>query len=356
MRDRLLEKTKTLMSLKGVSGHETEVVRFLKDRLSEYADSVEVDALGNIFALKKGKGKGPRFLLAAHSDEIGAVVRYIDDSGFIRFEKIGGVLDSLLVGRKVRVGQVFGVVGVRPGHYQTPEERRQVPSADSMYIDVGASSRQEVEALGIEIGTPITYEDQMSVFSDGNRFCGAALDDRAGCAVLWEVLEQVADGDFGGEFWAVVTVQEEVGLRGASVTAERVRPDFALALDTIPCGGTPDVNKSQLHTDIGKGPVFSFVSGAGGRAPVPPKIRKILVDTAEKHNLPYQPMIFRGGNNDSSAMQLAAEGIAAGSVTLPRRYSHSPVEMADLRDLETATKLLVAIVREMNGFGDFSFL
>lgn len=356
MREHLWKKLKRLTEIPGVSGHETAVVRFLRDAVREHSDTVEVDALGNVFALRKGRAEGPRLLVAAHSDQIGAVVRYIDPRGFLRIERIGGTLDSLLVGRKVRVGDVFGVIGVKAGHYQTAEEKTKVPSTDQLYVDVGVDSREEAEALGISIGTPITYDDQLSLFADGRRFCGAGVDDRAGCAVLWHLLEMVADDDFGGELWAVFTTQEEIGLRGAGVAAERVKPDFALALDTIPCGGTPDVSENQLHTGIGQGPVFAFISGPGGRTPVPPKIREILVSAAERHNIPYQPMVFSGGNNDASSMQLAAEGIAAGSITLPRRYSHSPVEMGDLDDMTATARLLEVIVREMKDYDGFSFV
>ncbi|MFP4200311.1 MAG: M42 family peptidase, partial [Clostridia bacterium] len=185
---------------------------------------------------------------------------------------------------------------------------------------------------------------------------GAGLDDRAGCAVSWQTLEEVGDGDFGGEFWVVFTVQEEVGLRGAGVAATRVSPDFALALDTIPCGGTPDVRPDQLHTDIGRGPVFAMVSGQRGQFAAHPRLRQILLDAAQKCQAPYQPMVFAGGNNDASSIQIAGTGVAAASVTLPRRYSHSPVEMGDLRDMVAATNIITTVVRDMETFGDFSFV
>ncbi len=356
MKENLLKKLKKLTELSGVSGHETEVVRFLRDQLGKIADEIEIDAMGNVFALKRGNQDGPRFMLAAHSDQIGAVVRWIDDDGFLRFERVGGTLNSLLVGRKVRVGDVFGVIGVKPGHYQTAEEKKQVPSTEELYIDVGAESREEARQLGVEIGTPVTYDDELSIFADGNHFCGAGVDDRAGCAVMWQLLEEVAGGNFAGELWAVATVQEEVGLRGAGVAAERVKPDFALALDTIPCGGTPDVSKSQLHLEIGKGPVFALVSGPRGRAAAPPVIRNLLIDTAQKHEVPHQPVIFNGGNNDAASIQQAVKGIPAGSVTLPRRYSHSPVEVGDIRDMQATVDLLKAIVNEMSEVDNFKFI
>ncbi|MFO8060978.1 MAG: M42 family metallopeptidase [Bacillota bacterium] len=357
MKEHLWSKLERLTGLQGVSGHETPVIEFLQSELRPLVDSVEVDPLGNVLMTRAGSREGPRLLIAAHSDQIGAVVRYADDDGFLRLERIGGILNSLLVGRKVRVGDVFGVIGVKAGHYQTPEDRRRVPETQDLYVDIGVDSREAAEDLGVTVGTPVTYDDQLSLFADGHRFAGAGVDNRAGCAVLWQVLQELKDDDFGGQLCAAFTVQEETGLRGAGAAAERIRPDFALALDTIPCGGTPDVGRDLLHTEIGRGPVFALVSGPGGRAPVPPKIRRILLSTAEKHGIPHQPVIFSGGNNDAAAMQLAGGGIAAGSITIPRRYSHSPVEMADLRDLEHTTQLLTAVVREMEEYGrDFSFV
>ncbi|MFP4200724.1 MAG: M42 family peptidase, partial [Clostridia bacterium] len=191
MKETLREKTAQLMMIPGISGHEGHVVKFLRDRLEGLADEVFVDSLGNLFALRRGARPGPRFMLAAHTDQLGAVIRYIDPNGFLRFEKVGGVLDSLLLGRKVSVGGVPGIIGVKPGHYQTEEEKRTVPKPEQMFIDVGAESDEGVRELGITIGTPVTYWDEMTVMEGGNRFAGAGLDDRAGCAVSWQTLEEV---------------------------------------------------------------------------------------------------------------------------------------------------------------------
>ncbi len=356
MRDDLWVKMTQLAEIPGVSGQEQAVVHFLWDELAGRADAAEIDSLGNVYIRREGRRPGPEMLVAAHSDQIGAAVKYVDKAGFLRMERVGGTLDALLVGRKVRVGSVPGVVGVKPGHYQSDEERRTVPDTDQLYVDVGADNQDEVYDMGIQIGTQITYDDQLSRMADGNRFAGAAVDDRAGCAVLWQLLEEMVSADFGGTLWAVFTVQEEVGLRGAGVAAEYIQPDFGIALDTIPCGGTPDVKDRQLHTRIGEGPVLALAAGRRCSAPMHPAVRDLLISAAEDNGIPYQPMIFSGGNNDAAAMQIAADGIPAGSVTLPRRYSHSPVEMADLRDLEATTNLLHAVTERMEEKDQFSFL
>lgn len=356
MANSLLEKLQRMVTIQGIAGQEQEIVSFLIGELEGTVDLLEVDSLGNVMAMKQGKRPGPRFLVAAHSDQIGAVIRYIDPRGFVYFEKVGGVLDSLLLGRKVLVGNVPGVVGVKPGHYQTEKEKTTIVPSDDMYIDIGVDTREEAEKLGLAPGTPITYADSLTLLQDGKRFAGAAVDNRAGCSVLWQVLENIADGNFGGEFWGVFTVQEEVGLRGAGVAATRIKPDFALALDTIPCGGTPDVGEKEMPTEIGKGPVFPLVSGRQGTFSMHPKIKEILISTAQNKGIPYQCTVFNRGNNDASSMEIAGNGIPAGAITLPRRYSHSPVEMGDLRDMESTTILLESMVRDMDGYGDMTFI
>lgn len=347
MLDLLRQKLESLTQIPGVSGHEIPIVRYLMEVLPPSVDALEVDAMGNVMTRTSGNRPGPQLMLAAHSDQIGAVVSHIDDTGFLRFNKVGGTLDALLLGRKVRVGEIPGIIGVKPGHYQTREEREKVVPASKMYIDVGCQNAEAVRALGIEVGSPVTYQDSLTFLQNGHQFAGAGVDNRVGCAVLWQVLERIADGDFGGTLWGVFTAQEEVGLKGAGVAAHRIQPDFALAIDTVPCGGTPDVNPNQLPTDIGLGPVFPWVTGSRGQFSTPPQIRKQLLETANAHDIPHQIMIFAGGGNDASTMQLAGDGIPSGSITLPRRYSHSPVEMGDLHDMVNAVKLIDAIVREM---------
>lgn len=355
MKDQLVEKLQNIIGIPAVSGQESLLVDYLAKQLAAKG-VVIIDGIGNLNIKIKGRTSGPKLLIAAHLDQIGAVVKYIDEQGFIYFEKIGGTLESLLLARKVRVENINGVIGVKPGHYQTALEKSQVPTIDQMYIDIGVNSKQEVEALGIEIGSPITYHDQLMFFQNQNLFAGAAVDNRAGCAVLWQVIENVADQNFGGELNAVFTVQEEVGLRGAGVAAFNLQADFALALDTIPCGGTPDIKVSELNTQLGQGPVLANVSGRGGVFSSHPQLKQILKNTAAKNKIPYQLTVFSGGNNDASAMAIAGRGTPAASVTIPRRYSHSPVEMADLSDLKNTTMLLEQIVRDMAKFPPLSFI
>lgn len=344
----LFEKLIKLTSLPGVSGQETQVSEFLKNEMAKISNDCFIDDIGNVFALFKGTRPGPRLFISAHTDQIGMCVKYIDEKGYIYFEKIGGLTDALVCARKVKIGPVKGVTGIRPGHYQTPEERTRVIPSDKLYIDVGAETRDDVTSMGIRIGDQITFDDEITIFNDGYKYAGAAVDDRAGCAVLWQLAYMLENRDFAGEVYLGFTVSEEVGLRGAYIAANRIKPDMAIAVDTIPCGGTPDTDEREISSKIGRGPVFAWVTGKGGTFSVPAKMKKMLLKNAIENNIPYQEMVFCAGDNDASSMQMAGSGILSASIAIPRKYSHSPVETGDIRDLDHIIKLLYSIIYNMD--------
>lgn len=356
MKEQLKKLLSELTSFHSVSGAEEDVVRYLKRELSRVCGDVVIDSMGNIFAVKDSGKAGPKVMIAAHSDEIGAIVRSVEKDGFLRLEKIGGTLDPLLVGRKVWAGGHLGVIGVKAGHLQTEKERTEVKKASDLYIDVGAQSREEVLRMGIDIGTPVAYNSPLEFFTNGDRFCGKAIDDRLGCAVLLELMRQSSPP--AGKLVGVMTVQEEVGLKGATVAAFKVNPTFAIALDTMPCGDTPDVNfQKELPVGIGLGPTFQWLSGAAGRGfLVIPSMKKFLVETAQREGVTYQATAFPGGNTDATAIRLVREGIPVGVIALPRRYSHSPVEVGDINDAVGALKILKGVVARMGEDLDWSFV
>lgn len=357
MKEALLSLLRELTAIDAPSGFEGPVVRRMRELLTPLADEVSVDRMGNLYAVRKGAGPGPTLMITAHSDEIGAIVKSIEPSGFIRFDKVGGTVDSLLIGRMVRINGHLGVVGVKAGHLMTEKERSSILPHTQMYIDVGAKDADEVKALGIRVGDPIAYESELKFFANGDRFAGKAVDDRIGCAVLVALFRELQHVSFAGTLVGVVTVQEEVGLRGATVSAFKVNPTMAIALDTMPCGDTPDVNfHRELPVGIGRGPAFQVMSGGGARGIlVSPVMKRLLIETAEREGLPYQVTTFTGGNTDASAMHLVREGIPSGVVALPRRYSHSPVEMGDINDTLAALKLLKSFVQHMGDGIDWNF-
>lgn len=347
----IYSKLEHLVEIDGVAGFEGPVAAEIRDMLGNWPDEVHCDALGNLLALRKGTADGPSLMLAAHMDEIGLAVSHIEEGGFLRFEKIGGVTNSTLPGRQVRVGSHQGIVGVKPGHYQESSDQTSMPAHHDMFIDLGVDSREDVERLGVKVGDPVVFVSPLRAMAGGHRVSGKAVDNRLGCAVLLQLAEELETASPEGDLWLAFTVQEEVGLRGAQTAAYRLKPDYAIAVDTIPCGGTPDVPEHRAPTRIGKGPVLTFINQGTGRGHfMHPVIKKALVDEAERKELPYQPYLFYAGSNDATSMHLVRDGIPSGSVCIPRRYSHSPVEMADLRDAVTTTHLLEALVLNLKDY------
>lgn len=352
----LKETLRALTALDGVAGQETAVVRSLRDRLMPLADEVTVDRMGNVAATVRG-GAGPHLVIAAHSDEIGGLVTAIEPDGKIRFAKNGGVVETLLVGRKVRVGGVPGIVGVKAGHLQRPDEQRTVPPVRDLYIDVGYDTAAEVAVLGIGIGAPITYDAPLDELTNGDRVYGKAVDNRISCAILIHLLERLRGTKLGGTLTCAIAVQEEVGLRGAQVLAYRLHPDYIIVMDTMPAGDTPEMRPAQdANVRIGAGPVIRLMAGGGGAGHLmPPQMVRLMLHAATQAGIPVQPVVLAGANTDAATMHLARGGIPVGVINVPRRYSHSPVEMLDLNDAAHALLLAEAIVKGL-GTHDLEFL
>jgi len=262
------------------------------------------------------------------------------------------------LGRKVRINGHLGVIGVKAGHLQSPEERTKVVSANNLYIDMGVDSDQEIADMGIRIGDAIVYDSMLESMTNTDRVVGKAIDDRIGCAVLVKLFERLQGVELQGDLYAVITVQEEVGLRGATVATFKLNPDYAIALDTIPSGDTPDINTlKELPIRIGQGPVFPLLAGGGARGNIMHRgFKNFLIDTAEKHGIPYQLATFSGGTTDISSIHLSREGIVSGAITMPRRYSHSPVELLDLNDAVNVLALLEHIATDLSALRQISFL
>lgn len=349
-KSRLCDELRELAAIDAVSGHEGPVIEWLRERMAPLVDRLEIDAMGNIYAARDGQG--PHLMVSAHSDEIGALVSAIEPDGFIRFTPVGGMSEMLLVGRKVRVGGRRGVVGVRAGHLLSPQEARTVPEAGELYIDLGFDSREAVEALGITIGDGITWQSEVEPVANANRVVGKGIDNRIGCLMVLELLRALHGRDIPCTLTVVVAVQEEVGLKGARVAAEHVRPDGALVVDTVPCADTPDSRQVRTFpVTLGAGPVFQTSSGPRGSGYLMPEtVRQFLIDVAEREDIPYQLATFSFGNTDAGAVYTAARGIPTAVATIPRRYSHSPVEMLDLDDAVATLRLCQAVVEHAGSF------
>lgn len=340
-----------LTALDGISGHERQVVEHLRRAMEPLADRVEVDALGNLYATRSG-GDGPHLMVSAHSDEIGALVSAVEEDGFLRLQPVGGMTEVVMAGRKVRVRGHRGVIGVRPGHLQSRQESRTVPAAEDLYLDLGLQSADAVRALGVRVGDQITWESELAPTANPDRLVGKAVDNRVSCLILLELLRSLRESDLPGPLTAAVAVQEEVGMKGARIAAEHVRPDVALVVDTVPCADTPDGR--HIHSfpvRLGGGPVFQVSSGGEGSGFLMPEpVRDFLVHVAEEESIPYQLAAFAYGNTDASGVYVSARGIPTAVATIPRRYSHSPVEMLDLNDALATLDLCKAVVHRVNEF------
>ncbi len=356
MKQRLKDLTRELSALPGVSGNEAPIVKVLAEKMTGLADELTVDRHGNVIAVKHGSSDGPKLMIAAHSDIIGCIVRSVDEAGFLRLFAVGGVIDALLVGRKVLVNDVPGIIGARPGHIQSDAEKRVVTPLADLYVDLGVRSAAEVANLGITIGSPVRYLSSVEEMANSDLLCGAYIDNRLSCAILLETIAGLPS-DFAGSVHAVINVHEETGFRGAKMTAYAVHPDVAIALDTTPGAGTPDVNfYRELPLDIGRGPVFQVASQGGGAGfSSHPAVLQWLIDSADSAGRDYQLAALPNANTDAAIIHMARDGIPTGALTISRRYSHSPVELIDLNDAEAAVQILLQAVSTLGDL-DLSFI
>jgi len=321
----------------GPSGYEHEVREILKSELESGWDEAYVDSMGNLIAsFAKGKS-GPRAMIAAHMDEVGLIVDFIDDDGYLRFKKVGGIDDRILPATRVRVGpkKTPGVIGLKPKHLLKGDEGENVVKSDDLFIDIGVRSRSEAEEL-IRPGDYAVFDTPFRRISD-DVVSGKALDDRAGCAmaaaVAMEELPLPVDIAF--------TVQEEVGLRGAKVAAERVRPDFAVVLEATSCADMPDPKARRRVTLLGHGPAITFQDSSS----IPHRgLLNLLVRTAEEEGIRYQWKQATAGGNDAGSIHVAAGGIPTVSISLPCRYLHTPRSLLSLSDMSEAVRLVRAFL------------
>ncbi len=312
------------------SGYEMPIRELILGEVKEWADEVRVDALGNLVVRKGQKHPaGKRIMLAAHMDEIGLIATHVDENGFVRFTTIGGVRPHTLYGGRVRF--LNGTAGVIGG--ERLENMERVHSFDKLFIDVGATSREDCP---VRVGDVAAFERP---FLDlGRRLVAKSMDDRISVAVMIETLRQLKDSPH--EVYFVFSTQEEVGVRGATTAAFGVDPEIGIAVDVTATGDTPKGLKMAVA--LGKGPAVK-VKDSGMIAD--PRVVRWMADTAEKAGIPYQLEILEGGSTDARAMQLTRAGVPAGCLSIPCRYIHTPSEMVDYEDVLNAIRLLTVLLQ-----------
>ena len=341
----LVETLEKLSNACGAAGREEEVRKLMKTFLKPHVDEVKEDKLGNVIGIKKGRKTALKIMLAAHMDEIGLLIKTISREGFLQFMKIGGIDDRILLAQKVIVytekGPLHGIMGSKPPHIQKEEERKKVLGYDELFIDVGAESQEQAKKMGVKIGDTVGFDVKFAKISK-NIVIGKAFDDRIGCAVMIEAMKRLEKTEC--TIYAVGTVQEEVGLRGATTAAFGIYPDVGIALDVTVAGDVPGVRETEAPVKFKKGPAIE-IADAGLIAH--PKVLRLLVDTAEENKIPYQLESGLAGSTDAARISLAREGVPSGVISVPTRYIHSPTSMLSLEDVENSVKLTVAAIQKI---------
>ncbi|HIE05386.1 MAG TPA: M42 family peptidase [bacterium (Candidatus Stahlbacteria)] len=328
---------KDLTLAQGVSGCEDEVRELIRADVQDYVDELFEDSLGNLIAIR---GRGNRtIMLGAHLDEIGLMIVCIEKDGFLRFRPVGGIDQRVLLTKRVRIGegQIPGVIGALPPHLD--KDQNKVVDLKTMYIDIGSTSKKASEKL-VSVGDYAVFD--MGYYEDNSKIFAKALDDRVGCFILTELIKR----DFPGRVAYLFSVQEEVGLRGASIMSDRLTPDVFISVEATGSGDYPDKDSEPGRPRLGEGPAITVTDRS---LIVPQDLVDLMVDCAEKRGIPYQfkrPMI---GGTDAGRISISREGVKCGVVAVPVRYIHSPIGCVLKKDIEATTKLLVELVHRLLG-------
>jgi putative aminopeptidase FrvX len=331
---------KRLTEAAGPSGFEDEVRNLIREEVAPYVQRVTTDALGSLYCERESRKARPRVMLDAHMDEVGLMVVRIDDDGLLHVRPIGGIDPRVLLAKPVLVGpqRRWGVIGCKPVHFLDKEERAAAPRIEQLYVDIGARDRREAVEV-VSPGDVAVFATAYEPFGDGMAKA-KSFDDRVGCAVLIEVLREHVDLPLT----AVFTVQEEIGLRGAQVAADRVQPDIAIAVEGTVCYDVVGAPSHGEGTRLGHGPAFTVHDR---RTLADLRFLDFMRSVAEKYDIPYQLRRVKGGSNDFAAIQVSGRGVVGGAISVPVRYIHAPVQVISLDDYRWTVQLVTAILKEI---------
>lgn len=347
--DSTLKMLKELTDAKAISGHEAEARDVMEKYLEPVSNRVYTDNLGSIIGEKVGEETGPKIMVAGHLDEVGFMVTRIDKNGFLYFQTIGGWWSQVMLAQRVTImtkkGNVTGVIGSKPPHILSAEERKKPVDIKDMFIDIGASSKEEAEAFGVRPGDSVVPYFEFTQMNNEKMLLAKAWDNRIGCAIAIEVLNRLKDEAHPNVVYGVGTVQEEVGLRGARTSAHLIKPDIAFGVDVGIAGDTPGVSDKDADSKLGDGPQLvlydaSMVSHKG--------LRDLVVATAEENQIPFQYTSMPGGGTDSGAIHLTADGVPSLSITIATRYIHSHAAMLHRDDFDNAVRLITEVIRKLD--------
>ena len=339
---------KELTEAFGAPGYEAPiraVVRKYMDSLGE----VSQDKIGSVICKKTGLTASPKVMLAGHMDEIGFMVKQISNEGFIKFLQLGGWFDQVLLGQRVVIqtkkGEVVGVIGAKPPHLLSTEERTKVVSKKDMYIDIGATSQQEVEEAGVSLGDPILPRADFVHLATGKTYLSKAFDDRVGTALVISALQALQSSQHPNTVYGVATVMEEVGLRGATTSVRAVDPDVAIVLESDIAGDVPGIKPEESVVKLGKGPTLLIYES---RLIPNLKLRELALEMARLNDIPTQLSFIEGGSTDGAAIHLHSTGVPTIVIAVAARHIHSHSSIIHQDDYEKAVKLLVALIQRLD--------
>jgi len=349
--DKAMDLLKRLMEAFGPSGFEREVSVLTKEYMEPYSDEVMADKLGTVTFVARGSADRPRVLLAGHVDEVGFIVSSITDEGFLTFNPLGGWWSQVLLGQRVVIrtnrGDIHGVIAAKPPHILPQEERKKVVERKDMFIDIGATSKEEAEETGVKIGDPAVPWSPFSLIQNGRVAMGKAFDDRIGAFVLMEAIRRIKERAIAhpNTVYGAATVQEEVGLRGAQTIAHVVDPDVALVLEVDIAGDVPGIKPQEAPTKMGKGP--SLVTFDRSMIPNQP-LKEFIIETARQTQIPLQLSQLFGGGTDAGRIHISRAGCPTAVISVPTRHIHSHVGLLSLKDTENAVRLVIELVKRLD--------
>lgn len=341
-----MQLLKELSEAHGVSGHEADIRALVRRHLQTLGD-IDHDRIGSLVC--RLGNVGPRVMLAAHMDEIGFMVKHITDEGFLKFLPLGGWWDQVLLGQRVIIkthqGDLFGVIGAKPPHMLSPEDRKKLVEQKEMYIDIGATCKKEAEAAGVRLGDPVVPATTFEPLLNHKVFMGKAFDDRVGIALMIEVMRHFAATPHPNVLYGTGTVMEEVGLRGAKTSADLINPEAAIVLESDICGDVPGIRPEESAVTLGGGPSLVLLEA---RMIPNLKFRDLVIETAQDLEIPLQYSAGLGGATDGGQIHLHGIGVPTVVLGVPVRHIHSHTGIIHQDDYERALQLVIALVARLN--------
>ncbi len=335
---------KKLTEAVGISGRETEVREIIKEEVANHVEEVKTDSLGNLITYQQGDPAKPTLMLAAHMDEIGLMITQITSDGLLKFKPVGGIDKRILVSKQVVIGEekIPGVIGAKAIHLQEPKERKKVLDYKKLYIDIGADDKDQAKQK-IDLGMMASFPTRYQKLNNG-LIKGKAFDDRLGCAELIKIIQE----DYDFSLYGVFTVQEEIGTRGAKVATYSIDPDLALVLEGTTASDVPESKEAEYSTSLGEGPALTLRDAST----IPdPRLVEELTTIAKEEEITYQWRQSTQAGTDAGAIHLTKEGIPTAVISVPCRYIHSPVSLADLKDYQATIHLVRSFCEKIDKGG-----